>query len=121
MRRRVAQLTRDVSGLTYAKQLSNFQPLHSVQRTADQTATQLGATAEQIRLTTRQVNRLITNLDSLVTTKLSLLTTALNNITKTSEQLRVTVNNLTYAQPRQPGRTDPELRDPVGKCSPGVG
>jgi len=49
---------------------------------------------QQIRLTTRQVNRLITNLDSLVTTKRTP-HYRLNNITKTSEQLRVTVNNLT--------------------------
>lgn len=94
----VAQLTRDVSGLTKAtqKQLSNFSATaNSLQRTADQTATQLGATAEQIRLTTRQVDRLITNLDSLVTTNRTSLTTALNNITETSEQLRITVSNLT--------------------------
>jgi len=34
----------------------------------------------------------------------------LNNITKTSEQLRVTVNDLdTHAQPDQSGRTGPKL------------
>jgi len=77
----------------------------------------LGATTEQIRLTTGQVNRLSPT-STVCDHEPNLLTTALNNITKTSEQLRVTVNDHTHAQPDQSGRTGPKLRN---SCSPGVG
>lgn len=100
----VAQLTRDLSGLTKStqQQLGNFSAAaNSVERAANQlsastnrTVTQFGATAEQIRLTAAQVDRLVTNLDNLVTTNRSSLVTALNNINQASDQLRVTVNGL---------------------------
>jgi len=43
----------------------------------------------------------------------------LNNITKTSEQLRVTVNDLTPTLNRINQGTGPKLRNLVSKCSPG--
>ncbi len=100
----VAQLTRELSGLTKAtqQQLNNFSTTaNSVERAVDQisastekTSAQFGATADQIRLTAAQANRLITNLDTLVTTNRSALVTALNNLNQTSEQLRTTVDTL---------------------------
>lgn len=101
----VAQLSRDLSRLTRTteRQLSTLSATAtSVQQAANQvsvstakTANQFGATAQQINLTAQQTNRLVTNLDNLVTANRSTLLAALGNITKTSEQLRVTVDSLT--------------------------
>lgn len=100
----VAALSQDFRSLTksFQGQLGTFtDTANTVQRATNQltasttkTVDQLGVTAGQFGTTATQASRLLTDLDNLLTTNRSTLVGALNNITETSNQLRLTVSNL---------------------------
>jgi phospholipid/cholesterol/gamma-HCH transport system substrate-binding protein len=100
----VAALSQDFRGLTkdFQGQLNTFTTTATtVQRATNQltasttkTVDQLGVTAGQFGTTATQASRLLSDLDSLLNINRSTLVGALNNITETSNQLRLTVSNL---------------------------
>ncbi|ABA22287.1 conserved hypothetical protein [Trichormus variabilis ATCC 29413] len=100
----VAALTQDFRGLTksFQGQLGTFaSTANTVQRATNEltvsttkTVNQFGITADKFGTTATQASRLLSDLNSLLNTNRSSLVGALNNITETSNQLRLTVTNL---------------------------
>ena len=100
----IAALTQDFRSLnkSFQGQLSTFtttattvqQATNRLTASSTKTVDQLGVTASQFGTTATQASRLLTDLDNLLTSNRSTLVGALNNITETSNQLRLTVGNL---------------------------
>ncbi|HEY9804729.1 MAG TPA: MlaD family protein [Leptolyngbyaceae cyanobacterium] len=100
----IAALSQDFRSLskTFQGQLGTFtatattvqQATNRLTASTTKTVDQLGVTASQFGTTATQASRLLSDLDNLLTANRSTLVGALNNITETSNQLRLTVGNL---------------------------
>ncbi|MFB2970926.1 MlaD family protein [Aerosakkonema sp. BLCC-F183] len=70
---------------------------NQINETVTQTAGKFDTTADRFSVTAGQASDLLTNINSLVKTNQAALVNTLNNLSQTSEQLRVTVANLSPA------------------------